>query len=89
MRRTILIAAVWLVTTCMGTQFTIADDGFHAVACEGTYPHHLQGVCTDDANALYWSFTTQLGKTDREGKVQTQVPVGRSEERRVGKECRV
>jgi hypothetical protein len=38
-----------------------------AVRCEGTYPHHLQGVCVDDA-AIYWSFTTRLVKTDRDGR---------------------
>ncbi len=33
------------------------------VLCEGTYQHHLQGVCTDE-NSIYWSFTTNLVKTD-------------------------
>ena len=49
---------------------------FQAVECAGTYPHHLQGICTDDDNALFWSFTTQLVKTDRLGTVLKQVPVG-------------
>jgi len=50
-----------------------ADD-FRNVACEGTYPHHLQGICADD-EAIYWCFTTQLVKTDLNGKVLTKVPV--------------
>jgi hypothetical protein len=49
--------------------------GFHAVQCEGTYPHHLQGVCTNEKDAIYWSFTTALIKTGTNGKVLTKVPV--------------
>jgi hypothetical protein len=49
-----------------------ADD-LRGVACEGTYPHHLQGVCTDGRGAFFWSFTTRLVKTDRTGWVVKQV----------------
>lgn len=44
------------------------------VACEGTYPHHLQGVCMD-SNAIYWSFTTTLVKTDLQGSLLKKIPV--------------
>jgi hypothetical protein len=44
--------------------------------CQGTYRHHLQGVCTNEKEAIYWSFTTTLVKTDRNGKVLQQVEVG-------------
>ena len=44
------------------------------VRCEGAYPHHLQGVCTD-GNSIYWSFTTTLVKTDMEGTLSKKVPV--------------
>ncbi len=44
------------------------------IVCEGTYAHHLQGICIDDA-AIYWSFTTTLAKTDLNGKLQKQIPV--------------
>lgn len=44
------------------------------VTCEGTYPHHLQGICVDD-KAIYWSFTTTLVKTDLDGKLLKKVPV--------------
>ncbi|MFN9371880.1 MAG: hypothetical protein ACK6D3_08350 [Planctomycetaceae bacterium] len=44
------------------------------VTCEGRYPHHLQGICLDDA-AIYWCFTTQLVKTDLRGKIVKQIPV--------------
>jgi len=48
---------------------------FSAVNCEGTYPHHLQGICTNDQDAIYWSFTTTLVKTDQQGHVLTKIPV--------------
>ncbi|MHB8899351.1 MAG: hypothetical protein ACYC6Y_11440 [Thermoguttaceae bacterium] len=48
---------------------------FHAVACEGHFAKHLQGICTNDRDAIYWSFTDQLVKTDPEGKVLKQIPV--------------
>lgn len=48
---------------------------FKAVQCEGLYPRHLQGICTDDRDALYWCFTDVLIKTDLEGRVLKQVKV--------------
>lgn len=44
------------------------------VLCEGTYKHHLQGVCTDE-ESIFWSFTTTLVKTDMKGTLLKQVPV--------------
>jgi hypothetical protein len=44
------------------------------VTCEGQYAHHLQGICADE-HAIYWSFTTQLVKTDRQGKLLSKIPV--------------
>ncbi len=44
-----------------------------AVTCPGYYPHHLQGVCLDE-EAIFWSFTTRMVKTDRAGKRITEVP---------------
>lgn len=46
------------------------------VECEGTYRHHLQGICIDDEGSIYWSFTTRLVKTDSDGKVLRQIDVG-------------
>lgn len=51
-----------------------AKGQFHDVACTGTYPHHLQGICVDK-EAIYWSFTTDLVKTDLDGRVLKQIPV--------------
>ena len=50
-------------------------ESFHAVTCDGAYPGHLQGVCTNDADAIYWSFTTVLVKTDANGRVLAKVDV--------------
>jgi len=47
---------------------------FRNVTCEGTYSHHLQGICADK-EAIYWCFTTTLVKTDLNGKLLTKVPV--------------
>jgi hypothetical protein len=47
---------------------------YHNVTCEGTYQHHLQGICVD-GEAIYWSFTTTLVKTDLNGKLLMKVPV--------------
>ena len=45
------------------------------VHCAGMYRHHLQGICTNEKNSVYWSFTTTLVKTDSTGKVLKKVPV--------------
>lgn len=47
---------------------------FRPAACEGFYPHHLQGICVDDG-AVFWSFTTMLVKTGPDGRLLKKVPV--------------
>lgn len=47
---------------------------YRDVTCEGTYPHHLQGIAVD-GESIYWSFTTTLVKTDLDGKLRKKVPV--------------
>jgi len=44
-----------------------APPRFHNVKCEGSYHRHLQGVCTNGVDAIYWSFTDVLVKTDLRG----------------------
>ncbi len=44
------------------------------IACEGAYGGHLQGIAVDD-DAIYWSFTVDLVKTDRQGKLVKKVTV--------------
>ncbi|MGC3966655.1 MAG: hypothetical protein QM775_04595 [Pirellulales bacterium] len=47
-----------------------------AVTCLGRYKQHLQGVCRDDADNLYWCFTSALVKTDAAGSKLKEIPVG-------------
>lgn len=65
-------AALLAVALLAASTLQAAD--FHNVTCEGAYPHHLQGVCADQ-EAIYWCFTTQLVKTDLDGKLLKKVPV--------------
>ncbi|EMI42625.1 glycerophosphodiester phosphodiesterase [Rhodopirellula sp. SWK7] len=53
---------------------TVEKRSLRRVACQGTYPHHLQGMDVDD-EFIYWSFTTTLVKTDHDGVIQKKVPV--------------
>ncbi len=48
---------------------------FGAAKCDGDYPGHVQGVCTNEKDAIYWSFTTVLVKTDRTGRLLSKVDV--------------
>ncbi len=43
------------------------------IICEGIYPGHLQGVATNGVDAIYWSFTTVVVKTDLQGKIIARV----------------
>jgi len=45
------------------------------IACEGDYQHHLQGVCIDEEASVFWSFTTEMVKTDSKGKVLAKLDV--------------
>lgn len=67
----------WLMlitaTMVLAAESVAADLG--PVACEGTYSHHLQGVCTDGEAVFFWCFTTQLVKTGRMGRVLRSVDV--------------
>lgn len=44
------------------------------VYCEGSYSHHLQGIDMSET-FIYWSWTTQLVKTDMKGKLLEIVEV--------------
>jgi len=45
------------------------------IVCPGSYGGHLQGIATDNAKAIYWSFTTDLVKTDAKGNLLIKVTV--------------
>jgi len=38
------------------------------VECEGAYVNHLQGITTNGADTIFWSFTDKLVKTDTAGR---------------------
>ena len=69
----VLLAAIFAFvgSACFAEQ----NPAFANVTCEGDYQHHLQGVCTNEANAIFWSFTTELVKTNRAGRVLKTIPV--------------
>ena len=72
--RTWLIVAVIVASSAGGTSGGFrAAAPFHAVRCAGDYPGHLQGVCTNNRDAIYWSFTTVLVKTDSDGRVLKKI----------------
>lgn len=66
---------LFLALTLIGIPAARAADAFYPVACEGTYPRHLQGFCTDDKDAIYWCWTDFLVKSDANGRVLKKVPV--------------
>lgn len=51
------------------------DDAFVPAECEGTYPRHLQGICTNTKDVIYWCWTDVLVKTDTKGNILARVPV--------------
>ena len=66
------ICGVCLAIILGNARHVLAEDT--RITCEGTYPHHLQGVCVHE-EAIFWSFTTTLVKTDFQGKVLRKVKV--------------
>jgi hypothetical protein len=69
-------ASIFSVFVClMASGVNAGESPFSAVSCGGLYPHHLQGVCTDEEAAIFWSFTTMLVKTDASGKVLKKIEV--------------
>jgi len=72
----IAVAATTLLVPCaLSREPDSLSLKFGKVKCEGDYQGHLQGVCTDEDTAIYWSFTTQLVKTDPRGRVLKKIPV--------------
>lgn len=47
---------------------------FQKISCEGHYPGHLQGVCSNGQDAIFWSYTTRMVRTDAEGRITHEVP---------------
>jgi hypothetical protein len=63
-----------ILTTALLAISSLPAGEFRDVKCEGSYAHHLQGICAD-RNAIFWSYTTTLVKTDPAGKVLKSIPV--------------
>ncbi len=64
-----------LLPLCLCLFAAGSEPAFHNVTCEGHYRKHLQGACIDGREAIFWSFTDVLVKTDRQGRLLKQVPV--------------
>jgi alkaline phosphatase D len=54
---------------------SVSSGPFQAANCDGTYPGHLQGVCTDGRDAIFWSWTERLVKTDKQGRLLREATV--------------
>lgn len=67
----LLLISIMLVDSAVAAD----DTNYTNVECEGLYRHHLQGLCADEKNALFWSFTSTMVKTDAKGKVLKKVEV--------------
>jgi hypothetical protein len=63
--------------TIVSTNRNFVSSAFQSTKCEGVYPGHLQGICTDEREAIYWSWTDTLVKTDARGCVLKQVKVAK------------
>jgi len=66
---------VLVVLAFAGAARLSAAEPFAEVTCDGLYPNHLQGVCTDEESKIFWSFTTVLVKSDAGGKVLKKIDV--------------
>lgn len=77
MRSCYFICCLAVASAAVGQETPAAQEAvaWGSVHCEGTYPQHLQGICTNELDAIYWSFTAVLVKTDRQGKVLKKIPV--------------
>lgn len=69
-----LTRRIFLGSSLLPFAFAQKPEPFVNVTVEGRYPRHLQGVCTNERDAIYWSFTEVLLMTDASGKVLKQTP---------------
>lgn len=75
MNRRTFVSSIAALSPALAVADESGRSAFHAVACQGKYPKHLQGFCTNDRDAIFWCFTETLVKTDPDGRVLKQVPV--------------
>ncbi len=62
----------FLGSSLVTTVFAANQGNFSNVRIAGKYPLHLQGVCTNHRDRIYWSFTDALVTTDLKGNVLTK-----------------
>lgn len=60
---------------CSGSAVGQEQKFTETISCEGDYQHHLQGVCLDEEGSVFWSFTTEMVKTDSKGKILAKLDV--------------
>lgn len=70
-----LALTISLLTVIIGSFALASDSGFHPARCEGSYSRHVQGICTNGKDAIYWCWTDVLVKTDAEGHILRKVTV--------------
>jgi len=58
-----------IVFTSLAYVLLITNPCMGQIICPGSYGGHLQGITIDNNKAIYWSFTTELVKTDANGKL--------------------
>ena len=63
-----------LLTVCLSGLVHLPGMEPSRLRCEGAYPQHLQGF-DGSKDALFWSFTVTLVKTDLTGKKLLELPV--------------
>ena len=73
--KSILVLFLLLIWSTLVSAAEPAGVSFAATTCEGSYPRHVQGVCTNGKDAIYWCWTDALVKTDAQGRILKQVPV--------------
>ncbi|WP_113961640.1 hypothetical protein [Roseimicrobium gellanilyticum] len=63
------------ITVCVTASFAAPPpSAFREAACEDSYTRHVQGICTNEKDAIYWSWTESLVKTDLDGHILKSVP---------------
>lgn len=70
----LLLLCAWIVTSsgwALGQTAPVSTP----ITCEGDYAGHLQGVCIDESGAIFWSFTTEMVKTDARGSILSTLSV--------------
>lgn len=70
-----IVAALGLLPANAGSFYLSPVAGQDYVASQGAYVNHLQGISTNGSDAIYWSFTDKLLKTDTAGRIIKSVNV--------------